>query len=86
MSTPRRYLGTSSVATWFDVRTLTVTKWLTRYPDFPAPDVVVDTERGDVPGWSPARETEIRNWHTNRRGQGWRKQTPQTGKQCQDTQ
>lgn len=27
---------------------------------------------GDIAGWLPEREAEIRRWHASRRGQGWR--------------
>lgn len=69
------YIGTAVVAQWFGVRSETVLKWLARHNDFPAPDVVVTSHRGRVPGWLPQRKIEITTWHRRRLGQAWRKQT-----------
>lgn len=60
------YLATSNIAGWFNVDTRTVAKWRSRYSDFPAPDAII----GDVAGWLPNREAEIRAWEAARPGQG----------------
>lgn len=67
---PQHYIGTATIASWFGIEPRTVTKWLSRYDDFPTPDVTIE-ER--TPGWLPQREHEIRAWEKSRRGQDWRK-------------
>ncbi|MEB3367436.1 hypothetical protein [Saccharopolyspora mangrovi] len=61
-----RYLGSADIAGWFGVQTHTVNAWRRRYEDFPEPDALI----GDTPGWLPEREAEIRQWESNRPGQG----------------
>ena len=67
----REYLGTLGVAERLGVSRQTVTNWRARYPSdsahpFPAPDVEID----GVPGWSPDRLGEIRQWRAGLPGQG----------------
>jgi len=64
-----RYLGMVEIGEWFEVSHRTVALWRRRYVadhPFPEPDVVI----GRTPGWSPARESEIRAWERARPGQG----------------
>lgn len=60
------YLSAADIARWFGVEARTVHKWRSRYADFPEPDATI----GDVPGWEPERELEIRQWEAGRPGQG----------------
>jgi hypothetical protein len=60
------YLSTADIGSWFDVSPATVTKWRTRYPDFPAPDAQI----GSTAGWLPERRAEIEAWEASRAGQG----------------
>jgi hypothetical protein len=66
-----RYRSTADVAAWFGVEARTVVKWRSRYEDFPPPDAQI----GDVVGWLPEREQEIRRWEASRPGQDWRRRT-----------
>lgn len=67
------YLGIAGIGAWFAVSAKTVTKWLTRYDDYPAPDVIIGSGHRETPGWSPDREPEWRDWYAARPGHGWRK-------------
>jgi hypothetical protein len=81
-------VGISVIATWFGVTRAAVQHWLERHPDFPAPDVRIRQFSGPsakpsyVYGWRPDREAEIREWESNRPGQGagggrpWPAKTP----------
>jgi hypothetical protein len=73
------YLSAADIAPWFDVTAATVTKWRTRYPDFPAADAVTGrgTKGRPVHGWLPERESEIRAWKASLPGQGWRSRASQ---------
>lgn len=66
--TQQEYLTTADIAGWFGVSRRTVIKWRERYPDFPGPDVVIQSRAG----WKPDREQEIREWHRSRPGAGTR--------------
>lgn len=61
-------LGVADIAAMFGVEPKTVSMWRQRYPDFPEPDVVI----GDMAGWDPDREQEIRVWASRRPGRGRR--------------
>lgn len=77
----RRLLGAMVIAEWFGVDVRTITVWRSRGAErdrpFPAPDAEISTRVRDlyIPGWSPDREPEIRNWKTGMPGQGWRRAT-----------
>lgn len=53
------YLSTTDVAALFAVERNTVTVWIVRHEDFPPADARI----GDVLGWLPEREQEIRDWY-----------------------
>jgi hypothetical protein len=69
-----RYISTAGIAALFNVDTKTVAQWRSRYPDFPAPDVMI----GKTAGWHPSRVDEIRRWHDSRPGQGARSDLKET--------
>ena len=63
------YADMVEIGEWFNVSHRTVALWRSRYADthpFPKPDVIT----GRTPGWARSRKDEIRNWESNRPGQG----------------
>ena len=64
---PARYVGVAGVAGWFGVSPATVTKWLDRYDDTPAPDAEIEPGRHGIAdrGWLPGREQEWRAWRAS---------------------
>jgi hypothetical protein len=64
----KRMLGVADIADMFGVDSKTVSMWRLRYKDFSEPDVTI----GDLAGWDPAREEEIRDWESRRPGRGRR--------------
>lgn len=65
-------MGTDGVAEWLGVPRDLLIKWRERYDTFPAPDYIITSRKGDIPGWRPNRKTEILTW-PRPAGQGWRK-------------
>ncbi|HEV2260153.1 MAG TPA: hypothetical protein VGS06_44165 [Streptosporangiaceae bacterium] len=64
----KKLLGVADIAALFGVEPKTVSMWRLRYPDFPEPDVSI----GDLAGWDPGRDEEIRAWASRRPGRGRR--------------
>lgn len=66
----KKMLAVADIAAMFGVDAKTVSMWRHRYKgDFPEPDVTV----GELAGWDPLREAELRAWHEGLRpGQGRR--------------
>lgn len=62
MGVMTEYLSTTDIAAMLGVERNTVSVWIKRHPDFPSPDAHI----GDVAGWLPYREQEIRDWHKAR--------------------
>lgn len=66
-----QYVGAVGIADALGVSRHAVHKWRTRYPagsshPFPEPDVEVD----GLPGWRPARITEMTRWRESLPGRG----------------
>ncbi|GAB2790984.1 hypothetical protein GCM10027199_78810 [Amycolatopsis magusensis] len=64
-----RYVDMVEIGSWFGVGHRAVATWRSRYADshpFPEPDVIVCR----TPGWAASREPEIRDWESQRPGQG----------------
>lgn len=67
MRAPTTYLSKADVGGLFGLGAPAVGRWLERYPDFPAPDVVVGVRpKGRMQGWAPGRMTEILEWYAHR--------------------
>lgn len=58
------YLTTGQIGSWFNRSYRAVLNWISRYEDFPKPDLVIPTSKGLARYWLPEREEEIRQWHT----------------------
>lgn len=68
-----RYLGLEAVAGRLGVPLTTISGWISRHDDFPAPDAAVEDISGDRHiGWSSARLRPIRRWAAPRLGRPWR--------------
>jgi hypothetical protein len=69
---PTVYFGVARVADWLDVQPGTVSKWLERYDDWPAADMLLTPGRSGVPdrGWLLSRRPEWEAWKAARPGQG----------------
>ncbi|WP_249124372.1 hypothetical protein [Saccharopolyspora erythraea] len=71
MSVPVRYLGASGLAGRLGVSRSAVAKWRERHgPDSPHPFPVPDVEIDGVPGWRPARVSEVEHWRADLPGRG----------------
>lgn len=66
---PTLYFGVAEVAVWFGVKPDTVSQWLHRYDDTPAPDAELLPGRNGVPdrGWLLCRREEWEAWRKTSR-------------------
>lgn len=79
MNMTDRLVGRDEVARWLGISLGLLQKWQERYDTFPAPDYVITSRKGDIPGWHPTRYDEIVAWpRPNPKNQGWRV-PPHTG-------
>jgi hypothetical protein len=69
---PLTYVGVAGVAAWFGVLPATVTKWMQRHPDYPAPDALIEPGRRGRPdqAWLPGRRADWQAWKAALPGQG----------------
>jgi hypothetical protein len=67
-----KYVGVAGVAAWFGNEPETVSKWLSRYDDWPTPDAEISPGRNGVPdcGWLPERKADWLAWKASLPGQG----------------
>lgn len=59
---PLTVYGASEVARWFLVGKATVSMWLNRYTDYPAPAVVMVTQARQVYGWTADQRDAWADW------------------------
>lgn len=64
-----QYLAIKDVGRALKVAPNTAAGWLTRYDDWPEPDVIVGTSHG-IKGWSESRLPEWQAWLRTRPGRG----------------
>ena len=69
---PTLYFGVACVAGWLGVKSSTVSQWLLRYGDTPAPDAELLPGRNGIPdrGWLLNRRPEWEAWRASLPGRG----------------
>ncbi len=79
MAMTDRLAGRDEVARWLGISVGLLQKWQERYDTFPAPDYVITSRKGEIPGWHPTRQAEVIAWpRPDPHNQGWRVK-PHTG-------